>query len=113
MINVAIAHDGPADTCELIGDGDNDDIAVCAPIRHLVDPGAHPMLAAVHVEVATSGPVDDELAQVGAATLADTEQPLFTAGGMLAWNQAQPRGKFPAALELLAITDGGNQGSGD
>lgn len=54
MIDIAVAHDGPADARELIGDADHDDIAVGTAIGHLVDPCAHPVLAAVHVEIATS-----------------------------------------------------------
>jgi hypothetical protein len=71
------------------------------------------VLTAVHVEIATSRPVDDELAQVGAASFADTEQPLFATGRVLPRYQAKPRGELPATFELLAVADGCDQGRCD
>ena len=64
VIDGAIAHHGPADSSNLIRDGDDDDVAVRTPIGHFIDPRAHAMLATVHVQIAGFGTVNHELSEV-------------------------------------------------
>ena len=63
MIDIAVAHDGPANSRELAGDSDHDDIPVEAAVGHFVDPCPHSVLATIHVEVTTSGAADDKFPQ--------------------------------------------------
>ena len=58
--------------------------------------------------------MNQQLAQVGVAALADAEQPVAAAGGMLAGYQAEEGRQAPAITEQARVAaDGGDQGGGD
>src|SRR5271165_3369490 len=54
-------------------------------------------------------PVDQLLAQILVAALADPQQLRLAAGGELPRNQTEPCGEIAAVVEAFRVTDGGNE----
>ena len=57
--------------------------------------------------------VNQQLAQIFVAALADAEQLRFAAGRELPWNQTEPGGEIATAIEAFRLTDGGDERRGD
>src|SRR5215813_12628615 len=57
--------------------------------------------------------VDQHASQIDVAALADAQQFLFAAGGVLPGNDAQPGGKVAPAPKGSSVADGGYGGAGD
>jgi len=53
--------------------------------------------------------MDQKSSQIRIATLADAEQSLFPATGMLAGYEAQPSGELPAVLKSLSVARARNK----
>ena len=49
--------------------------------------------------------MNQDLAQVAVAPLADAEQLRLASGGILPWHNAQPGGELPALAERCAVAD--------
>ena len=58
----AVAHDGPTDSSERIGQCDHDDVTVRASRTQFIDLLTQTMGFGVHVEVAAASPMDEQLA---------------------------------------------------
>src|SRR4051794_25665291 len=72
------------------------------------DPHPRHLMAATPMH-GGAGTVDQQLAQIRVAALADPAEPLLAAARMLLWNQADPGGKVPPRSEESRIADGGRQ----
>ena len=81
-----------------------------AALKQLPHPLAASVRLAPHPADRRPCAMHQELAQIAIAALADAEQALLPAGGMLARHQPQPGGKLPAVLERARIADRGHQG---
>lgn len=81
-------EDGPCDTRELVGQGDDDLVAVYALRLHLRNPEPEMILSPIEMQDARSGTVDQQLAQIWIASLGDPEQVLLASGGEFAGNKA-------------------------
>ena len=57
--------------------------------------------------------MDEKPAQGAVATLRHAEQRRLAPGGVLAWNEAEPRREIATALEAGAIGDSGDQRRGN
>jgi hypothetical protein len=60
-----------------------------------------------------SRPVDQDLAQVDVAALADAEQLRFASSRILSWHESKPCCEFPALVEGSSVTDRNDDGCGD
>src|SRR5215468_7340612 len=81
-----------------------------AALQELPYPLAASIRLAPHPADRRPRTMHQELAERGIAALADAEQALLPAGGMLARHQAQPGGKLPTVLERARVTDRGHEG---
>ena len=57
-------------------------------------------------------PVDEDLAEVDVAALADAEQLRLAAGRILSWHETEPSSKVTALSKGRAVADGGNDSRG-
>ena len=57
-------------------------------------------------------PVDEDLAEVDVAALADAEQLRLAAGRILSWHDTEPSSKVTALSKGRAVADGGNDSRG-
>src|SRR5262245_1130967 len=53
-----------------------------------------------------AGPLHQQSPQVGVSALGNVPKARPTAGGMLAWSQAEPGGELPAAHEVAGVSYG-------
>ena len=100
-----VLHAGapPGNPRQLVGEGDDRDIAM-SPAHQLFRPTAERGVALGHVGQGGARSMDQLLAQVFVAALADPEQLRLAAGRELTGNQAEPRGEIAAALEACKST---------
>ena len=59
-----------------------------------------------------AGTHDDQVSQVGVASLGDSAQPGFAATAVLAGHQPGPGGELPTIREIMANAQAGHQGAG-
>ena len=104
---------GPSDARELVGQRHHRDIGV-TPREQGRDPAAEAVRFTLDPPRHATGAMDQQVAQIGVAALADAEQPVMAAGGMLAGYQAEEGRQAPAITEQARVAaDGGEQGGGD
>ena len=78
-----LAQGRPSDPRQLVGQCDDDGIAVDSSLDHSCQPAPQRGLASRQRRQCCSGTVDEQGAQVGVASLGDAEQPRLAAGSML------------------------------
>jgi hypothetical protein len=82
-----------------------------APANDLGEPGRGISLALGHADDG-AGAVNQQRSQVAVPTLADAEQQVFAAAGVLPRYQAQPGGQLAGILETLRVPQRGHQRAG-
>jgi hypothetical protein len=77
---------------------------------------SEPLPPAIRLEPAPPqrgpGSLDEELPPIDSSAVADVPPPRLATRGGWPWHSPQPRGKLPAMLKRVRLTDGGDQGRG-
>ena len=102
----------PSDPCQLVSEGDDRNIVMGASQEPFC-PSTERSVAFSYVRQGRPCSVDQELAQIFVAALADPEQLRLAASGELLWDQAEPGGEIPPTIEAFRPADSGHQRGGD
>ncbi|TNC96149.1 MAG: hypothetical protein FD119_1986 [Stygiobacter sp.] len=106
-----ISQHRPYDTSVFVGDGDDRPIDP-ATLAQRVDPPTERIGSTCRHANDSSCSVNKQGSQMLIPALADAQQHLSIAAGMLPWNQSHPCGEVSAVFELFAVADGGDYGGG-
>src|SRR6056297_2973614 len=106
-----LRQQGPDDARILVGDG-HDGAARPAALPELIHPLAEPIRLADCSSNDRAGAMDQQSSQMLIATFADPHQDCSISAGMLARDQSQPGSHVSTVVEVAAIPDRGNDGSG-
>ena len=98
----------PSDPRQLIGEGDDRNVAMGAAYEPLRPP-AERSVALSHVGQCGAGSMDQLSPQVLVAALADSKQLWPAAGGELPRNETKPRSQIAPTLEAFRPPDGGDE----
>src|ERR1700678_400287 len=102
----------PGDPGELVGEGHDRDVAMGA-VHEPFGPSSERSVALSYIGQRRARSMNQLLAQVFVAALADPEQLRLATGRELTRNQAEPRGEIAPAVEAFRPTHGGDQGGRD
>ena len=103
-----MSQDRPGDPRQLVGEGDDRDIVMGSPHQRF-RPSAERRVALRHMGQRGARAVDQLLAQVRVAALADPQQLRLAAGRELARNQTEPGGQIASPVKGLPMTDSGDE----
>ena len=78
-----------------------------------IHPGTDGHAIALDAKHRGTGAMDQDLAQVGVAALADAEQPRLVSGGVLLGHNPQPGRELTALAEGSPVADGGDDSGSD
>ena len=98
----------PGDPGQLVGEGYDRDVAMGAA-HEALRPSAERRVALGHIGQRGARSVDQLLAQILVAALADTQQLRLAAGGELPRNQTEPGGQIAAVVKAFRVADGGDE----
>src|ERR1035441_4768141 len=107
-IKFALGEHGPGYPGQLIGQRHADDVVVCSrcELRQPCPQTGRLLLSELQNCTST---LYKQFSQVRVAAFADAEQFLLAAGGVFAWNQADPGSELPAFAESRTVSDSGDQ----
>ena len=110
LIRSPACQDSPGDPGQLVGECDDDHVAVHAALQ-LGEPRAEaltvPHLAAQH----RLRPQDEQAPEMGVAALADAQEARLPTRRMLPGDEPEPSGEVPSVRKRAAVADGGDDGS--
>ena len=112
IVRLARGHHRIGNPRHLVGHGHDGDVGVAARLQRL-GPATGAVLFVLERAQDSAGAVDEQVAQVDIAALADAKQAIAPASGMLTRHQSDPRSE-PAAIaeQGRILADGGEQGGG-
>ena len=104
---VATGRYSPGGAGDLIGHSHYDDVLV-SPSVEPIKPGTDGCSISLDAQPGCPGTMDQDLAQVDVAALADTQKVRLASGGVLTRHDAKPGGELPALMESGSVADRGN-----